>query len=721
MKPWVRPHPDCRRGIRGVPALRQPHDPPDGNAGGSLPPAAPDSYPEIMHHPIATVPHPTRTPKGLPTKRTVGPRQPADQPRLRTVTIGTAGHVDHGKSSLVKALTGIDPDTLPEEKAREMTIALGFAPLHLPSGRLLNVVDVPGHDSLVRTMAKGAQGMDAVLLCIACNERVMPQTREHLDILRLLGIRRGLVVLTKADLIDDGDERLITEETIRADLRGTVLQDAPFIWTSNRTREGFGTLLETLDILVANLPPRDDAGPVRMPVDRAFVIKGFGTVVTGTLLQGTLRPNQQLVLLPRGTEVRVRGLQIQKKDVPEALAGERPAVNLAGVDTADIPAGSTLADPRAFEVTTRFLAELALLPRARPIERRTELEFLGGTAFSQGRARIHAPGRTLKPGETATAELQCREPLALVHGDLVLVRDIATNTTVGRARVLDPHPSEKIDVRAAAAIQQAPSPADAAAAIVQAAGPAGVPEDELARKIGATPQGLVALIHGHKTLWTRDALTEAREALIKALPAPGSRVPLAIWWSASPIRDEKILRNLTQQLTHLFQLRVEGDMLITPHRDTRPPRRDAAPPQMPQRAARLSPLLQARVERQIRSAGIVSAIRPIAIDGIAEDHARAAIASLLASGRLVALGRRYVIHPDALKRVERQLRLPTTARTVAAALGSSRAQAHALLSYLLRTRRVAFAAGQYQRLRHKPPPANSQGRAGGAPASRRAE
>ncbi|HKS91804.1 MAG TPA: selenocysteine-specific translation elongation factor [Tepidiformaceae bacterium] len=650
-----------------------------------------------MPRPIATGAHATHIPKAPLAKRTVGSTHPGDQPRLRTVTIGTAGHVDHGKSSLVKVLTGIDPDTLPEEKAREMTIALGFAPLSLPSGRLLNVVDVPGHDSLVRTMAKGAQGMDAVLLCIACNERVMPQTCEHLDILRLLGIQRGLVVLTKGDLIDDADDRLLAEEAVRDDLRGTVLQDARCVWTSSRTREGLGTLVETLDRLVADLPPRDDAAPVRMPVDRAFVIKGFGTVVTGTLLQGTLRPGQQLVLLPQGTEVRVRTLQIQKEDVAEALAGERPAVNLAGVDAADVPTGSTLVNPRAFETTTRFLAELTLLARARPIERRTELELLGGTTLSHGRARIHVPRRTLRPGENATAELMCENPLVLVHGDLVLVRDVASNTTVGRARVLDPHPPERVDFRAAAAIQHAPSRAEAAAVIIRTSGAAGVSERELARKIGLTPRGLLALIHGHKTLWTRDALTEARENMIKAIPAPGARIPLATWLSACPIRDEKILRNLTQQLTHLFQLRIEGEMLITPRRRIRPARGHAAAQQMSRHPLRLRPVLLARVERYLRSAGIVSVSRPGAIDGISEDGIQAAIAPLVASNRLVALGRHYVIHRDALRRLERQLRPPTTARAVAAALGASRTQAHALLSHLLRSKRLSFAAGQYIR------------------------
>jgi len=395
--------------------------------------------------------------------------------------------------------------------------------------------------------------------------------------------------------------------------------------------------------------------------------------------------------------VRVRGVQIQHDQVTEALAGERPAVNVVGIEATEVPSGSTLVDPRAFETTTRFLAELTLLTRARPINDRTELEFLSGTTVTQGRVRVHAPGRALGPEETATAEIACGGPLVLVHGDLVLVRSIATNTTIGRARVLDPHPPAHIDPRAAAALQQAPSYAEAAARIVAAAGTLGVPERELARRIGTTRDGLTALVHGHKTYWTRDALTDAREALIKTIPAPGSRVSLEEWWAASPIRDATVLRNLTQQLAALFELRIEGSMLVTPRRKVRSRRRPARDAQARLRPVRLSPLLLARVERQLRSGGVMSLAHSKSVDDMRYEHFRAVIASLVASGRLVALGRSCVVHRNVLPRLEARLRLPATNREVAATLGATRAQAHALLGHLLKCDRLAFTNGLYRR------------------------
>jgi len=660
-------------------------------------------------------PAPKRVPKAPPARTSSAAGQPADRARLRTVTIGTAGHVDHGKSALVRVLTGIDPDRLEEEQARGMTIVLGFAPLQLPSGRLLNIVDVPGHDQLVRTMASGVCGMEAVLLCIDCRERVMPQTREHLDILRLLGIQRGIVVLTKADLIEDPDERLVAEDAVHTDLRGTVLQDAPVVWTSSRSREGLGVLLEMLETVVAELPPRDSTEPVRMPVDRAFSIKGFGTVVTGTLLAGTIRPNQLLMLLPQGTDVRVRGIQIQHGQVPEAKAGERPAVNLADVDAADIPGGSTLVDPRAFDTTTRVLAEVTLLPRARAIERRTELELLNGTALTHGRARIHAPGRTLRPGGTAVVQLSCHGPLVLVHGDLVLVRDVATNTTIGRARVLDPHPPAEIDLGAATAVRQAPTVSAATAEIVKAGGSLGVPERELAHKIALVPATLPVLVHTSKTYWSQDTIAQAREALIKAMPAPGTRAALADWWSVSPIQDRKILERLTTQIAYWFQLDRARDAIVCPRRTQklRPQRKALADTieARPRRPARLTPLLPARTEAVLRRSGVITIAVPPQFAYDTPERTRAAIEALCSSGRLIRLGRRgeYAVHPAALTRLIRQITPPTTEASAARALGVSRAQAHAILGYLLKHGRVAFARGRY--LEARPPvPGQQRGR-----------
>jgi len=620
--------------------------------------------------------------KSKPTPASRG-LQRADAPRLRTITIGTAGHVDHGKSALVRALTGVDPDRLQEEQDRGMTIVLGFAPLTLPSGRLLNIVDVPGHEQFVRTMASGVCGMEAVLLCIDSRERVMPQTREHLDILGLLGIRRGVVVITKADLLEDPAERTAAAAAIRAELRGTILQDAMIVWTSSRTSEGLGALVDVLDALVVNLPTRDEAAPVRMPIDRTFTVKGFGCVVTGPLLQGTLRVDQQLTLLPAGTPVRVRGIQIQHEDAADARAGERPAINLAGVDAADVAAGNLLADPRAFAPTNLVLAEFTLLPRARAISRRTELEFLIGTAVASGRARIHTAGRQLAPGETASGGLLSRTPLVCVHNDLILVRDVATNTTIGCARVLDPHPESDTAPESITSLPATAPVGAAAAALVEATGAAGMPEATLAHKIGALSQTLPSLVHTSKTYWLQDEIARAREVLIDTMPGPGRSVALTDWWASSSIQDGKILDRLTTQIVHSFQLRQHDGRVFCPRRSGPVLTTALAPAAAPARPVRLTPLALARTEAVLRKITIVTLTAPPSVGSFSVRHITAAIPALCASGHLVQLTPRYFIHTEVLARVAREITLPTTDHCIAQLLGISGSQAHALLGYLV--------------------------------------
>lgn len=623
---------------------------------------------------------------------------PAPQTRVRTFTIGTAGHVDHGKSALVHALTGIDPDRLPEEKARGMTLVLGFAPLRLPSGRVLTIVDVPGHESLIRTMAHGAQGMEAVLLCIDGRERVMPQTREHLEILGLLGLSRGIVVLTKADLLDSPTEREATETAVRAALRGTLLHDAPLVWTSARTGEGLPTLLELLDTLIATLPPRPADGPVRLPIDRVFSSPGFGVVVTGTLLSGTLRPGQQLVVLPRGLAVRVRGLEIHHERVTTAWAGERPAVNLAGVESRELRAGDVLADPRAFAPTHRALAELHILPHAPRLPRRAHLEFLSGTATAIGTARPTSGG--LEPGFSRPALLLVEPPLVLAHGDVLLVRDTGRSRVVGRARILDPHPPTHLTLQDALTLAAAPTPSDAAAAYVAASGSAGLSESELARKLGLTPQGLRPLVKLHRRYWTQDELIRAREALIRSLPGPGGKLRLGDWMAAAHLPDPRAVDDIARQIIHLFRLRVQGDWLFCPSRAT-PRGRTRSPLSAPRTTGRAAPLTALELARVLEYAAhlpVVSTTTELRGIGLPPSRAISAIRALAEGGQLIPLGPRYAIHPDALDRALRSLRdlrHPATLRDIAASLRLSRSQAHTLLSYLLRHGTLAFARGRY--------------------------
>ena len=260
------------------------------------------------------------------------------------LVIGTAGHVDHGKTSLVRALTGVDLDRLPEEKARGITIALGFTPLLLPSGRVAGLVDVPGHERLVRTMIAGASGLDAVVLCVSATEGVMPQTREHLDILGLLGVRAGVVAVTMADLVDAELLDLCVEE-IADQVKGTFLDGAPVLATSAVTRQGLDALVAALDRMVP--PERPIDRPFRLPIDRAFARKGFGTVVTGTAWSGRLVDGAEVELQPGGKRARVRGIQVHGHSVGEAGAGARTALNLSGVTLEDVERGTWVAPPGA--------------------------------------------------------------------------------------------------------------------------------------------------------------------------------------------------------------------------------------------------------------------------------------------------------------------------------------------------------------------------------------
>lgn len=281
---------------------------------------------------------------------------------MKRVVIGTAGHVDHGKTSLIKAITGIDCDRLKEEKERGLTIELGFASMSLPSGERVGVVDVPGHVRFIRHMLSGASGIDLVLLVIACDEAVMPQTREHVQICELLGIERGVVALTKKDLVDQDMLELAVAD-VREYLSGTFLKDAPVVPVSSETGEGLDRLVEVIDEQVGLVRERQNTGTAVLPIDRVFTIKGFGTVVTGTLSRGFLEPGMEVEILPAGKKARIRTIQVHETDVPRAEGGMRTAVNLQGIDAQDIERGQWLAPAGVFEPTRVLDAKLTLVAR----------------------------------------------------------------------------------------------------------------------------------------------------------------------------------------------------------------------------------------------------------------------------------------------------------------------------------------------------------------------
>ncbi|HEY0071958.1 MAG TPA: selenocysteine-specific translation elongation factor [Chloroflexia bacterium] len=353
--------------------------------------------------------------------------------------IGTAGHVDHGKSTLVKALTGIDPDRLQEEKAREMTIDLGFAWLALPSGREVSIVDVPGHERFIKNMLAGAGGLDAALLVIAADEGPMPQTEEHLAILHLLGVSRGIAVLTKRDTVDD-EWLALVEEEVRERLVGTTLECAPILAVTARTGQGLEELQQEIDRLLERTEPRADKGRPRLPVDRAFTIAGFGTVVTGTLTDGALKVGQEVEIVPGGLRSRIRGLQSHKHKVESIGPGNRVAVNLVGVEVDDLARGMVLTLPGTLEPTTRVDVHLELLAGSPvTLEQNSSLDFFTGASETPAQATLLDADR-LEPGQGGLVQLRLREPVALSKGDRYIVRRPSPSLTIGGGEVIDPHP-----------------------------------------------------------------------------------------------------------------------------------------------------------------------------------------------------------------------------------------------------------------------------------------
>ncbi len=360
-----------------------------------------------------------------------------------TYVIGTAGHVDHGKSTLVKALTGIDPDRLAEEKAREMTIDLGFAWFDLPNGESVGVVDVPGHRDFIENMLAGVGGIDLALFVIAANEGVMPQTREHLAILDLLEIPSGVVALTKIDTITDPDWLQLVSSDIADVLKGTILDGAPVVPVSARTGDGLDRLVQALEDALSGQPPRPDRGKPRLPVDRIFTMSGFGTVITGTLSDGTISVGDEVEIVPAGRRARIRGLQSHKEKLDVAHPGSRVAINVTGVGKDEIKRGDVISRPGLLSGTmlidTRFrhLAEMS-----RPLRHNAEVKFYSGAAETLAHVRLLGD-RELAPGKEGWLQLRLETPVALDSGDHFILRYPSPGETLGGGVVLDPHPPHR--------------------------------------------------------------------------------------------------------------------------------------------------------------------------------------------------------------------------------------------------------------------------------------
>ena len=416
---------------------------------------------------------------------------------MQSIVVGTAGHIDHGKSSLVHALTGIDPDRLKEEKARGITIELGFAHATIGETRVA-FVDVPGHERFVRTMLAGVGGIDCVLLIVAADESVMPQTREHFDICRLLRIPRGILVITKADLADD-ETRAIVRQDVQELVEGSFLDGAPLVEVSSTTGQGLDALRAAISAEGAAASRRPVDGAARLPIDRAFSMKGFGTVVTGTLVSGRIGADEEFVILPSARKVKVRGIQVHGRPAVEAVAGQRTAINLGGVDVSDVARGETLAAAGTLTVTRRIDVEIDLLASAKPLRHGARVRVHNGTAEVLGRISIAGTESEIAPGASALARVRLEAPAVLTRRDRFIIRAYSPPLTIGGGLVLDPAPTrpgirtaegraslERLRVRG--------GDTEAILAMIDASGLAGIERHALISRGGVAPGTVDAIV-----------------------------------------------------------------------------------------------------------------------------------------------------------------------------------------------------------------------------------
>jgi len=358
---------------------------------------------------------------------------------LKQIILGTAGHIDHGKTSLIKAISGTDTDRLKEEKERGITIELGFASLDLPGGQLLGIVDVPGHEKFVKNMVAGATGIDIVVMVIAADEGVMPQTREHMEICTLLGIQHGLIVMTKTDMVDEEWLELALED-IREFSQGTFLEDAPIMPVSSVTGDGIPELISAINEIAGSIPQRPPSSLFRLPIDRVFTMKGFGTVITGTLVSGKINVGETIMVYPTGITSKVRGIQVHNLSAETAEAGQRTAINFQGLDKTAVKRGEVLSTPDA--LIASYMVDISfhyLASSKKPLKNRTLVRFHTGTSEVMGYL-ILLEQEELPPGQTVVAQLRLDSPVAIVKDDRFVIRSYSPVRTIGGGQVLNPIP-----------------------------------------------------------------------------------------------------------------------------------------------------------------------------------------------------------------------------------------------------------------------------------------
>lgn len=461
---------------------------------------------------------------------------------MKKIILGTAGHIDHGKTTLMKALTGVDLDRLKEEKERGITIELGFTSLTLPGGQRVGIIDVPGHEKFIKNMVAGVGGIDIVLLVIAADEGVMPQTREHLDICRLLAIRKGLIALTKIDLVDSDWLEMVTED-IRQFVKGTFLDGAPVIPLSSATGQGIPELLSALERIVADIHERPASGILRLPIDRVFTMKGFGTVVTGTLMAGIVSVGDEVEILPAGITAKVRGIQVHNESAASVGAGLRTAINLQGTEKALIERGDVLTSPGTTLPTRRIDAWIDYLESAsQPLKNRTKIRLHTGTSEIMGEVRV-LHGEEIIPGESGFIQIILETPLVVFPHDRYVLRSYSPVHTIGGGEILDNLPGrhkrfseeviEHLNILKQGNLQEG------VLVFCQEAGRKGLSGSQIQARLGMEPSRQQALIEellcgGQIVSFSRDPLhittpqtvKELEQRILEELKAYHSKNPL---------------------------------------------------------------------------------------------------------------------------------------------------------------------------------------------------
>lgn len=448
---------------------------------------------------------------------------------MKNVIAGTAGHIDHGKTALVRALTGIDTDRLKEEKQRGISIDLGFAHLELTQNLRLGFVDVPGHERFIKNMLAGVGGIDLVLFVVAAEESIKPQTREHFDICRLLGIPKGIVVLTKADLVDADILELVRLE-VDEFVKGSFLEGAPVVGVSSTTGAGIPELREEIRKIAESVHEKDVSQYFRLPIDRAFSMRGFGTVVTGTLISGAVRLEEEVELFPGRQRLRVRGVQVHGSAVQRATAGQRTALNVAGIETADLQRGMMLAEAGRFQGTRQVDCTFDLLPSAKPLKHRAPVHFHAGTAEIEAEARLLDRTEAVQPGSRAYVRFLLREPAQLLPGDRFIVRMFSPVVTIGGGTVLDIAPPRR-------------GPLDRLSLLERAALP-----ERIALLVRESRYGMsLADILARTGVLEADIRKAAESAQLIVLPSPQFWVLDAAWASAQLEKIQEILKQFHRQ------------------------------------------------------------------------------------------------------------------------------------------------------------------------------